>query len=254
MLVKDFQFCAMEKSSLSWREAFTFTRSELRGFRLLTLLLISVVCFRLVYFRWAVPAKTEFHIPSDWLLSDSLAGLSDSTWHGRENRRAAEANRVRNGKGRFVSGSGFDSVPRRSYEQPFKRSRMVELNGADTIELRGLPAIGPWLARKIVEYRERLGGFYSAEQLLEVYRLTPGKLDTIWPYLRVDTTLVRKVDINHIPVEDLFKHPYLSRSQAKGLCAYREKHGPFNSTSDLKKCLLIDDKTFEKMRNYIAVR
>jgi DNA uptake protein ComE-like DNA-binding protein len=236
----------MEKSRLTWREAFTFTRSEQRGFRVLTLLLFLVVCGRVCYFRWSQPRAIEFSVPEEWTFNPSAVASenTDTSFQGSSRRWSS---------GQPFHRSWNDSVPRRTYSKPFERSREVELNTADTIELRGLPAIGPWLARKIVEYRERLGGFYYPDQLLEVYRLTPGKLDTIWPYLRIDTTAVRKVDINRIPVEDLLKHPYLSRSQAKGLIAYREKHGPFNSLSDLKKCLLIDDKTFEKMHIYIEV-
>jgi len=238
----------MEKSRLTWREAFTFTRSEQRGFRVLTLLLLLVVIGRVCYFRWSKPRAIEFTVPEEWTFNQSafISENTDTSFQSSSRRWSS-------------SGQPFhqwwnDSVPRRTYSKPFERSREVELNTADTIELRGLPSIGPWLARKIVEYRERLGGFYHADQLLEVYRLTPGKLDTIWPYLRIDTTAVRKLDINRIHVEELLKHPYLSRSQAKGLVAYREKHGPFNSLSDLKKCLLIDDKTFEKMCIYIEVR
>jgi DNA uptake protein ComE-like DNA-binding protein len=238
----------MEKSRLTWREAFTFTQSEQRGFRVLTLILFLIVCVRVCYFRWSQPVAIEFSVPEEWTYNQS-AGTSenmDTSYQGSSRRWSSS--------GQPFHRSWNDSVPQRNYSKPFERSREVELNTADTIELRGLPAIGPWLARKIVEYRERLGGFYYPDQLLEVYRLTPGKLDTIWPYLRIDTTAVRKVDINRIPVDDLLKHPYLSRSQAKGLIAYREKHGPFNSLSDLKKCLLIDDKTFEKMHIYIEVR
>jgi DNA uptake protein ComE-like DNA-binding protein len=238
----------MEKSRLTWREAFTFTRSEKRGFRVLTLLLFLIVCVRVCYFRWSQPVAIEFSVPEEWTFnqSDVISENTDTSFQGSSRRWSSS--------GQPLHRSWNDSVPQRTYSKPFERSREVELNTADTIELRGLPAIGPWLARKIVEYRERLGGFYYPDQLLEVYRLTPGKLDTIWPYLRIDTTAVRKVDINRIAVEDLLKHPYLSRSQAKGLVAYREKHGPFYSLSDLKKCLLIDDKTFEKMHIYIEVR
>jgi competence ComEA-like helix-hairpin-helix protein len=141
-----------------------------------------------------------------------------------------------------------------AHASPFKRSRIIELNTADTLELRSLPSVGPWLSRKIVEYRERLGGFFSTEQLLEVYRLTPGKLDTIAPFLVIDTSWVERVNINTVTLEELLQHPYLSRSQAKGLLAYREKHGPFESVADLRKCLLIDEKTFEKMSDYVKVR
>ena len=251
---KPTELCGMEKTRLTWREAFTFNRAEQRGFLLLTIALALTVCFRVCYFRWVDPVHLEFRVPAAWLMADSLQVYQDSLPGGSELKRRwmNEGGQERNH--RFSRTSWFDSVPQRAHTQPYKKSRIIELNSADTIDLRGLPSIGPWLARKIVEYRERLGGFYSADQLLEVYRLTPGKLDTIWPYLAIDTTLVRKVDVNHISMEELMRHPYLSRSQARGLMAYRDKHGPFETLADLKRCLLIDEKTFEKVRDYINVR
>jgi DNA uptake protein ComE-like DNA-binding protein len=245
-------FVPMNDKPLNWKEAFTFTRSERRGFFLLTLLLVLSVAARVVYFRCVSPSKIVFHIPNEWLLTDSLfVDPSNDAQHAASNF----INREYGSRGRYMRNtSRFDTVPMGSYSAPFKRSRIIELNTADTLELRGLPSIGPWLARKIVEYRDRLGGFYSSDQLLEIYRLTPGKLDTIAPFLVIDTSMVRRIDINKIQLEELLNHPYLSRSQAKGLLAYRQKHGAFVSISQIRKCLLIDEKTFEKVRDYMEVR
>lgn len=235
----------MENTRLKWREAFVFTRSELRGFRVLTVLLALTAVVRIVYFRWVPPPAIAISIPTEWISSDSITPEGGLSFHQRSKRftHAAES-----------SGAEADTLEPHVYPTVYRRSRMVELNSADTIELRSLPAIGPYLARKIVEYRERLGGYFSADQLLEVYRLSPGKLDTISPFLVIDTTLVRRIDMNSVSLEELLKHPYVSRSQARGLLAYREKHGPFGQLSDLKKCLLIDEITFEKLRDYVEVR
>ncbi len=237
---------------MNWRDAFTFSRSEKRGLLVLTILFILSVSVRIIYFRLITPAQVVFQIPVEWTLADSLnieKQLDSSSTASRFYGRNVAS------KGRAVSEKfEFDSIPVRLYNAPFKRSRVVELNTADTIELRGLPSIGPWLARKIVEYREKLGGFYSKEQLLEVYRLTPGKLDTIAPFLMIDASLIKRIHINHVTLDELLIHPYLSRSQAKGLLAYREKHGPFERIEDIRKCLLIDEKTFEKVRDYMEVR
>ena len=242
----------MENTRLKWREAFTFTRSEMRGFRVLTFLLFAVMVGRVGYFRFVAPAAIHFHVPTEWLAADTLQLAEKSGWNG-DSQNADWRDKFK--KGQYTKFKSWrDSVPQRSYAQPFKRSRIVELNTADTIELRSLPAIGPWLARKIVEYRERLGGFYSADQLLEVYRLTPGKLDTIMPFLAIDTSWVQRIDINAVTLDVLNKHPYLSRSQARGLLAYRDKHGPFAEVAHLKRCLLIDENTFEKVRVYVEVR
>ncbi len=246
------ELCCMNNKPLSWREAFTFNRSETRGFLLLTILLLLTIAARVVYFRFIKPAELVFIVPPEWTLSDSIINLTSSEalgtsidYSNRKNDFYRRANQYQ---------WSFDSVPVQAHASPFKRSRIIELNTADTLELRSLPSVGPWLSRKIVEYRERLGGFFSTEQLLEVYRLTPGKLDTIAPFLVIDTSWVERVNINTVTLDELLQHPYLSRSQAKGLLAYREKHGPFESVADLRKCLLIDEKTFEKMSDYVKVR
>ena len=242
----------MDQSRFNIREAFVFSRSERRGLGLLTLILALVITGRVIFFRCIEPVKVEFHLPE--IVMDEDSQFIEQSVNGIE-RLHDGLSRPEWKAQKWSGGSpSTDSVIHRTYSEPFRKSRVLELNTADTLELRALPAIGPWLARKIVEYRERLGGFYSREQLLEVYRLTPGKLDTIWPFITVDSTAVRRMDINHISVEELLKHPYLSRSQARGLIAYRDKHGPFRLGADLKKCLLIDEKTFDKLCDYVEVR
>ena len=235
----------MENNRLKWRDAFTFNRSEQRGFLVLTLLLTFTIACRIIYFRWVPPPSVEFSFPAEWADGDTHAvdsGRIDDRGFGRQSSHNSKR------------GFSNDSIVPRAYNPVFKRSRMVELNSADTLELRALPAIGPFLARKIVEYREKLGGYYSPEQLLEVYRLSPGKLDTIRPFLVIDTTLVRRINVNSVSLDELLMHPYLSRSQARGLVAYRQKHGPFARPEDLRKCLLIDENTYEKLQDYVEVR
>lgn len=239
------KLCLMENTPMKWRDAFTFTRSELRGFRILTFLLMLIIICRLVYFRFIPPPVFTFSVPPAWACDDSSAHECLQPNESESNGNSYSSHRSRNQR---------DTTKPREYGAVFKRSRMVELNSADTLELRSLPAIGPYLARKISDYREKLGGFYSVDQLLEVYRLTPGKLDTIRPFLLVDTTLVRRIPINTVTLDQLLPHPYLSRSQTRGLLAYREKHGPFARIEDLKKCLLIDENTFGKLRDYVEVR
>ncbi len=246
------QICRMDHNRFNLREAFVFSRSELRGLRILTLVLVLTITFRVVYFRCVAPVSVVFRIPEFSVKRDSSFSANSSLKKERENKENFRSEW--NESSWSYRKIHADTVIHRTYAEPFRKSRILELNTADSLELRGLPAIGPWLARKIIEYRERLGGFYSPEQLLEVYRLTPGKLDTIWPFITVDTAFVRKIDVNRISSEELMKHPYLSRSQARGLIAYREKHGAFQAVADLKKCLLIDEKTFEKMRDYVEVR
>lgn len=55
----------------------------------------------------------------------------------------------------------------------------IVLNGAHADELQMLPGIGPALASRIVEERERRGGFQSVEDLLEVRGIGPATLERL---------------------------------------------------------------------------
>ena len=156
----------------------------------------------------------------------------------------------------------FDSSPANHHQEEHnthrspwqKRASMarIELNSADTLELQRLPAIGRSIARRIILYRDRLGGYHQLDQLLEVYRMTPGKLDTIQPFLVLDPTLIRRIPINTISAQDLGKHPYIAPSQARALVAYREKHGAFRHASDLLGCLAMDEETVNQLSPYLS--
>ncbi len=129
---------------------------------------------------------------------------------------------------------------------------VLDLNVADTAALMQLRGIGPYFARKIVRYRDALGGYCAVRQLSEVYRMRPGLLDSIAPFLTADPAAVATMSVNHAGVEVLEAHPYLSRSQAEVLVAYREKHGPYGKKEDLKKMLLLTEEEIERLVPYLS--
>jgi len=61
----------------------------------------------------------------------------------------------------------------------------LDLNTATAQELEALPGIGPVLARRIVEYRDRYGPFQKVEDLLAVRGIGPVLLEKIRPYVYV---------------------------------------------------------------------
>lgn len=147
----------------------------------------------------------------------------------------------------------LSSMPNSKFNKYKPLDFKVELNSSDTSDLKKLKGIGTYLAMKIVEYREKLGGYRNIDQLLEVYRMTPEKLDSIRKFVFLDETMITVMDINHVSVDRLLQHPYLISSQARALIAYRTKHGPFATVADIRKCVLIDEKTFEKLKFYLVV-
>ncbi len=239
----------MQYSTRNWKEWFEFTRAELRALRVLMVLFALAVALRFYVMLWMPPPVLVQHLP--W---PQLSALMEEDSTRAEHSQFTPRSFAENNRWPWRSNRPFAAASDSMVEPRFRKSRIVELNTADTIDLRNLPAIGAWLARKIVDYRERLGGFVEVEQLLEVYRMTPGKLDTIRPLLVLDTSEVVRMDANAVELERLLKHPYFSVTQAKGFINYRMKHGPFRRIEDLRKCLLIDENTYSKIRVYMEVR
>lgn len=110
----------------------------------------------------------------------------------------------------------------RTSRRSAKTDEMVELNSADTTRLKQLRGIGSGYAKMIVSYREKLGGFYKAEQLLEVYKFPDETYKKIKNQLQVDTTLIRKIKVNTATVKELKSHPYISYYQALSIVENRE--------------------------------
>lgn len=103
-----------------------------------------------------------------------------------------------------------------------KTDETVEINSADTTTFKKLRGIGSGYARMIVNYREKLGGFYNTNQILEVYKFPKETYDKIKNQLVVDTTQIRKILINTASVKELKSHPYISYYQALSIVENRE--------------------------------
>ena len=141
-----------------------------------------------------------------------------------------------------------------SVQPPVSRRQLlvVELNTADTTTLQLLHGIGPAYARRIVRYRERLGGFTDITQLLEVYGFTPNLLNHIAPFLTLDTTAIRRFDINSIGLKQLKQHPYIEYYQARDIVNLRNKGVHFNNADDLRAVPSMADSTLERLLPYIS--
>ena len=61
----------------------------------------------------------------------------------------------------------------------------IDINTADYAELLRLPGIGPVLASRIIDYRDRHGPFRAVDSLITVPGIGPKKLDALRPHICV---------------------------------------------------------------------
>ena len=173
----------------------------------------------------------------------------DSSYRNYNNRR-----HNRNIRGKQANAyPPYDSTMYSTGPAPVRRQPLVvELNSADTLTLQLLNGIGPAYARRIVRYRDRIGGFTSTAQLLDVYGFTPELLDYISPYLTLDTTNIRLIDINTIELKQLIKHPYIEYYQARDIIKLRGRGMVFRNADDLRAVPSMSDSTLERLLPYIS--
>lgn len=127
-----------------------------------------------------------------------------------------------------------------------------DLNLADTAQLKKIFGIGDKRAMRIVAYREKLGGFVTVAQVGEIYTLdsaVAGRL--VLASFVSENFRPRRIDINRAGENELAAHPYLSKSAAQALVAYRFQHGEFSTLSDLAKIQVLDTKTIQKIAPYL---
>ena len=185
---------------MNWKAYFFFTKGERRGVIALLLIASLFLLVRvLLANRYEGSSADTVEEPFVSSAEDGGRSLSLSKGPTREFKRSTR-------------------ISRRSA----KTDEMVELNSADTTRLKMLRGIGSGYAKMIVAYREKLGGFYKAEQLLEVYKFPDETYQKIKHQLSVDTTLIRKIKINQATVKQLKSHPYISYYQALSIVENRE--------------------------------
>lgn len=145
-----------------------------------------------------------------------------------------------------------DTVTRRVWKEKksfkYPEGTLVDVNVADTTELKKIPGIGSGIAKAIVSYRSHLGGFYSLEQLKEIDYVTPALLK----WFKLEPFSVRKLELNKMSLDQLRSHPYVDFYQAKVIVEHRRKKGPIKSLSQLALYEEFTEKDLKRLSAYIS--
>ncbi|HEY5369881.1 MAG TPA: helix-hairpin-helix domain-containing protein [Hanamia sp.] len=141
---------------------------------------------------------------------------------------------------------------KKSYSRDYAKQK-TDINLADTSELIALPGIGSKLAKRIIVFREKLGGFYSVDQISETYFLPDSTFQKIKPYLVADSKAIKKININSASVDEMKLHPYIKYNVANAIFQYRQQHGNYNSVEEIKKIMTVTDDFYSKAFPYLTV-
>lgn len=134
-----------------------------------------------------------------------------------------------------------------------RKNQIIDINAADTSAFISLPGIGSRLAVRIVNFRQKLGGFSSVNQLAETYGVPDSTFQKIKPMLQCTNPALKKINVNTADVNELRTHPYLKWNIANAIINYRNQHGNYKSVEDLRKIEIITDDLFSKIAPYLII-
>ena len=129
---------------------------------------------------------------------------------------------------------------------------ITEINSANESELIKNLGIQKYLAKRLVKFRNLLGGFYIKYQLSEVYGLSDSIYFKIQDFITIDSTLINKLNINTVSFKDLLRHPYFDYTTTKSIINERDRIGKFNNHSQISS--IVNDSAFSKQIHYLVLQ
>ena len=135
-----------------------------------------------------------------------------------------------------------------NHDAPHKES-IIDLNQSDTTGLKYLPGIGSKLASRIVKYRDNLGGFYTVNQLKEIYGLPDSTFAKIVSRVSVGGG-IKKMEVNKTDFTKIH-HPYMDKKQALIIQNYIKQHAPIYNLEDLKQIEVLDPSFWSRIAPYL---
>ena len=130
---------------------------------------------------------------------------------------------------------------------------LVNINTANASDFQKLKGIGEAYSKRIVAYREKLGGFISIEQLREVYGMTDELYNSILANLEIKGEPIQTININTADFKTLVSHPYIDKKIANAILNYRDFAKTIKSTDELVKQKALSQSEYDKISKYISV-
>jgi DNA uptake protein and related DNA-binding proteins len=259
---------------MNWKDFFYFSRRERQGLLILLTLIIGIIL-----------GKFLFERPQPIIADDSLALMPESTsveasdvkirmselpirnkhvnfsnvkYSTSVNSRAIPDEKVESPETRtYYVKEKIENISSNSERSSFPRSEKLQtgmtinLNQADSVMFCSIPGIGPVFSKRIVAYRNLLGGYYRLEQLQEVYGMYVELYEKILPFLEITTDSLRKIPVNTSSLERLRTHPYISFYQAKAILEIRKKLGKLENISKLELLEEFSNEDIERLKPYL---
>ncbi len=126
-----------------------------------------------------------------------------------------------------------------------------DLNSCDTSDLKRIPGIKSFRANAIIKERELLGGFLNFDQLLQIYSIDTIAIFSLKKHAIIDTSNIKKLNINSVTFKELQSHPYCGYYICKDIFEYLKIQDSIVSLKELVDNSIISQKDFNRLQYYL---
>ena len=226
---------------LKWKDFLYFQKNDRNAIILLLLLIVVCGGFSAWYNSHILAKNVELQDSALAEFDSFQLGLTNNHLVNAEHNEEGEKNSDRPDK-KKKSGTALKKLA---------TGETIELNGASDATLKRIPGIGDEYARRILEYRNQLGGFTSAEQLKEVQGITNKRYTNISPYITIKQK-PKLIRINKQTKNQILKHPYLNEKQVDVIVNLRQQNGKIKTFGELLENNEFTPRDIERISGYIS--
>ncbi|OQD41668.1 hypothetical protein BUL40_14955 [Croceivirga radicis] len=135
-----------------------------------------------------------------------------------------------------------------------KRLKQIDINSATAADFQMISGIGEKLSARIVKFRDRLGGFLTEKQLVDVYGLDHQiAKKAMQVFVVKNQPKIIKININQATAEELKNLVYINWNLANAIVAHRELNGAFTSIQDLDKVAGFPTEKLHRIALYLSI-
>jgi len=130
-----------------------------------------------------------------------------------------------------------------------------DLNSATAIELTSVNGIGEKLSQRIINYRNKLGGFSLNDQLFEVWYLDKDVAEKVLKrFTVIDKPIIEKINVNTSTFKEVLSIVYIDYELTKKIFNYRDEVAELQSIEELKKIDGFPVEKFERIALYLDAK
>lgn len=236
-----------------WKELFYLSKADRRA-----LAFLLSVLFVFIVLRISLPEHETVPVEEVLTSADTVAAKTQDT--AVATVRRPEPVR-KSGKVRYDKTEMRESGPKQYEEsrdmvratfpkqEKYPYGTVIDLNAADTLELKKIPGIGRYYAKRIFEYGRSLGGYVTTAQLQEI----DGLPDSVRNWFMVaDTFQVRMIMVNDATLSELRAHPYIDFYKARAIVEYRRRNGRIKDPAQLSLFEEFSGQDMERLSPYLC--